>query len=160
MPVYLLKDESYLLKVQYNTQSVPRLNGSFKICAAIPKCFQKCVLVYPAVLCFHTGSLDMLAMLLHHTLSLEKISWAPVHELLHGLSMLLYLHFILLADIFNWIILPLDQILEVFFLSSLLTHSLVQYAFHLRLLSNWNLFHPLDHWLLSSSLYFSSFVWV
>ena len=46
-------------------------------------------------------TLLMLTMLLHHTPSVEKFSWAPVHELSHGLSMLLNLCFILPAGIFN-----------------------------------------------------------
>jgi hypothetical protein len=122
--------------------------------------FSKFVLAYPAVLCFRAGSLDVLAMLLHHTPSLEKISWAPVHELLHGLSMLLNLCFVLPAGIFHWMVFPFDQILIVFFPPGLLTHSLVQYAFYLQLLCNWHLLHPLDHWPLSSSLRFSSSIWV
>jgi hypothetical protein len=39
---------------------------SLKICATIPKCFQNLVLACPAVFRFHAGSLDVMAMLLHH----------------------------------------------------------------------------------------------
>jgi hypothetical protein len=38
--IYLLKDESHLLKVQYNIQVRHFLNDSFKICATVPKHFQ------------------------------------------------------------------------------------------------------------------------
>jgi hypothetical protein len=64
--VYLLKDESYPLKVHYNIQMRLFLNESFNICAIVPKHFQKLVLACPAILHFHAGLLDELAMLLHH----------------------------------------------------------------------------------------------
>jgi hypothetical protein len=67
-----------------------------------------------------------LAMLLHHTPSLENF---------HGLlSMLLNLCFILPAGIFNWMSLPLDQVFKVFFLPGLIANPFVQYAFHIWLL--------------------------
>ena len=66
------KDESYPLKVHLQYTSAPHLNGSFKICTTISKAISKFVLAYPAVFHFRVGSLDVLAMLLHHTPRLEK----------------------------------------------------------------------------------------
>jgi hypothetical protein len=45
------------------------LNDSFKVCATISKAISKFALAYPAVFRFRAGSLDVLAMLLHHTTS-------------------------------------------------------------------------------------------
>jgi hypothetical protein len=43
------------------------LNGSFNICATVSKAISKFALAYPAVFRFCAGSLDVLAMLLHHS---------------------------------------------------------------------------------------------
>jgi hypothetical protein len=54
-----------------------------------------------------------------------KISWAPVHELAHVLSMPLDLCLAFPGGIFNWMALPLDQIFKVLFSPGLFTDSLV-----------------------------------
>jgi hypothetical protein len=90
-----------------------------------------------------------------------KICMGSVHELLHGMSMLLYICFCLPAGIFNWMPLPLDQIFEIFFPSGFLTHSFIQYLFHLWLLYNWHLLLPLDLWLIITFCScFISFIWI
>jgi hypothetical protein len=50
--------------------------------------------------CLHVGSLDVGDAPASYSPTL-KFSWAPVHELAHGLSMLLYLRFTFPAGIFN-----------------------------------------------------------
>ena len=95
-------------------------------------------------------------MLLHHTPSLENL-----HGLLHGLSMLQNFYFSLPAGIFNWMALPLDQIFKIFFPYGFLTHSFIQYLFHLWLLCNWHLLFPLDLWLIITFFScFISFIWI
>ena len=89
-----------------------------------------------------------------------KFSWALVHKLLHGLSMLLDLCFIFQAGIFYWMSLPLDHVFKVFFSPGPLANSFVQYAFHLWLLCNWHLFCPLNLWLFITCSYFLIFLWV
>jgi hypothetical protein len=76
----------------------------FKICAGLSSCLLLHVLA--RLMCWRCSCIILLGL---------KISWAPVHELLHGLSMLLYHCFTLPAGIFHWVILPLDQILKIFF---------------------------------------------
>ena len=159
MPTIYLKEKSYPLKVHYNIQRRFILNDLFKIAQQFQSLFKICVglsscLPPPCWLAWCAGDAPASYS------SAWKLSWAPVHEPLHGLQMLLYHFFALPASIFHWVIIPLDQILIVFFPPGFLSHSLVQYALHLRLLCYRLLLHPLDHWLLSSSLCFSSPVWV
>jgi hypothetical protein len=69
---YLPKDESLKAQGPLQYAKCTFINGSFKICATISKAFSKFMLACPAVLRFHAGSLDELAMLLHHTPRLEN----------------------------------------------------------------------------------------
>jgi hypothetical protein len=73
---YLLRMRAISSRSIYNIQVHLILNDSFKIMQQLPRQFQNLVLAYPAIFCFHAGSLDVLAMLLHHT---------PLLENFHGL---------------------------------------------------------------------------
>jgi hypothetical protein len=65
------KDESNPLKVHLHYTNVPHLNGSFKICATIPKCFQN--------LCWRSSNCllpSVLARLMWEMLLHQKVhSW-------------------------------------------------------------------------------------
>jgi hypothetical protein len=88
------------------------------------KVLQKLCWRCPVVFCFRAGSLDVGDAPASYS-SAQKFSWTPVHELLHGLSMLLDNCFIFPASIFDWVILPFHQVLEVLLPPGLLTQSLI-----------------------------------
>jgi hypothetical protein len=52
--------------------------------------------------------------------SAQKNSWAPAHELLHSLPMLLYNCLCLPAGILHWVVLPLHQVFKILFPPGLL----------------------------------------
>jgi hypothetical protein len=71
--VYLLKDESYPLKVHLQYTKCTSLNLLINVHATVSRCFPKiCARRLPTVFRFRAGSLDVLAMLLHHTPRLEN----------------------------------------------------------------------------------------
>jgi hypothetical protein len=96
----------------------------------------------------------LLTMLLHHTPSLENFLF---HEILQGLSMLMNFCFIFPTSIFNWMSLPFDQVFKILFSLGLFANPLVNYSFHLWLLSYRHLFFPLNLFLfIFYSCFFSS----
>jgi hypothetical protein len=98
----------------------------------------------------------MWEMLLHHTPSLEKF-----HGLLSMSSCTVCPCFCIsasvsqLASSTGWFF-HLTRYSKYCFRLVLLLTSLIQYALHLWLICNWHLLHPLDYWLLISSLCFFS----
>jgi hypothetical protein len=92
-----------------------------------------------------------LTMLLHHTL-LDKNLWTLVHELLHGLSMLLDISFIFPTGIFYWVSLPLDQIFKIGLSLGLFANPLINDLLHLWFFCYRNLFLPLNLLLILCSL--------
>jgi hypothetical protein len=101
------------------------------------------------------GSLDQIVDAPASYSSAQKISWAPVHELLHSLPMLLYHCLCFPAGILHWVIFPFHQVFKILLSPGLPPNSFIQYALHLRLLCDWKFLFPLDHWLFISS---SSFI--
>jgi hypothetical protein len=93
-----------------------------------------CVSSYPP--------LCLLVMLLHHT-PLAENSWAPIHDLLHHLSMFLDIFFTFPTGILNRVSLPLYQILKICLSLGLLTNSLIIDLFYLCLFIYMHMFDPL-----------------
>jgi hypothetical protein len=153
------KDESYPLKVHYNIQVRFILMAHLRFAQQLPRCFQN--LCWLVQLSFASALARLMwEMLLHHTPSLENF-----HGLLSMSSCMVCPCFCIsasvsqLASSTGWFF-HLTRYSKYCFPPGPLTHSLVQYALHLWLLCNWHLLHPLDHWLLISSLCFSSSIWV